>query len=193
MYDFHYNYIKKKYGERAKLLFTDTDSLAYEIETEEFYQDISQDVTDLFDTSNYPKDHSSGIYTAVNKKVIGMFKDKAGGQQIAEFVGLRAKLYPYRMDEGKEEKKCKGIKKAVVKKSISFDDYKNFLFNQQPQMRSMNVIRSHKHEVFTETVNKVALSHEDDKRVICKDCIHTFTHGHFKTKSGGSSLSSGTN
>ena len=94
-------------------------------------------------------------------------KDEAGGQQIAEFVGLRAKLYSYRMDEGKEEKKCKGIKKALVKKCISFDDYKDCLFNQKPQMRQMNVIRSHKHEVFTETVNKVALSHEDDKRFIC--------------------------
>ena len=71
------------------------------------------------------------------------------------------------MDEGKEEKKCKGIKKALVKKCISFDDYKDCLFNQKPQMRQLNVIRSHKHEVFTETVNKVALSHEDDKRFIC--------------------------
>ena len=96
-----------------------------------------------------------------------MFKDEAGGQQIAEFVGLRAKLYSYRMDEGKEEKKCKGIKKALVKKCITFDDYKGCLFNQKPQMRQMNVIRSHKHEVFTQTVNKVALSHEDDKRFIC--------------------------
>ena len=122
-----------------------------------------------------------------------MFKDEAGGQQISEFVGLRSNLYSYGMDEGKEEKKCKGVKKAVVKKSISFDDYKDCRFNQKPQMRQMNVIRSHKHEVFTETVNKVALSYEDDKRIICQDCIHTFAHGHFKTKSGGSSLSSGTN
>ena len=95
-----------------------------------------------------------------------MFKDEAGGEQIAEFVGLRAKLYSYRMDKGTEEKKCKGIKKAVVKKTISFNDYKNCLFNKKPQMRQMNVIRSHKHEVFTETVNKVALSCEDDKRII---------------------------
>ena len=77
---------RKKYNERAKLLFTDTDSLAYEIETEDFYQDISKDVKSTFDTSNYPKDHPSGIYTVVNKKVIGMFKDEAGSQQIAEFV-----------------------------------------------------------------------------------------------------------
>ena len=79
MYDFHYNYIKPKYGDSAKLLFTDTDSLAYEIETEDFYRDISSDVKSKFDTSNYPKDHPSGILTGVNKKVIGMFKDEASG------------------------------------------------------------------------------------------------------------------
>ena len=93
---------------------------------------------------------------------------------IAEFVGLRVKLYSYRMDEGEEEKKCKGMKKVVVKKNISFDDYKDCLFNKQPQMRQMNVLRSHKHDVFSETVNKVALSADDDKRVICEDKIHTF-------------------
>ena len=118
MYDFHYNYIKPKYGERAKLLFTDTDSLAYEIETKDFYRDISSDVKSKFDTSNYPKNHPSGILTGVNKKVIGMFKDEAAGKQIAEFVGLRAKLYSYRVEESYEEKKCKGVKKAVIKKTI---------------------------------------------------------------------------
>ena len=90
MYDFHYNYIQPKYGDNAKLLFTDTDSLAYEIQTKDFYRDISSDVKSKFDTSNYPKDHPSGILTGVNKKVIGMFKDEASGKQIAEFVGLRA-------------------------------------------------------------------------------------------------------
>ena len=81
MYDFHYNYIKPKYDDRAKLLFTDTDSLAYEIETEDFYRDISSDVKSKFDTSNYPKNHPSGILTGVNKKVIGMFKDEAGSRK----------------------------------------------------------------------------------------------------------------
>ncbi|MCG8374780.1 MAG: DNA polymerase, partial [Balneolales bacterium] len=77
MYDFHYNYIKPKYDVKAKLLFTDTDSLAYEIETEDFYKDISKDVKSMFYTSNYPKDHLSGIEIGVNKKIIGMFKDEA--------------------------------------------------------------------------------------------------------------------
>ena len=110
MYDFHYNYIKKKYGDKAKLLFTDTDSLMYEIKMEDFYKDISGDVKDKFDTSDYPPNHPSGIPTGCNKKVLGMFKDEAGGKIIDEFMGLRAKLYSYKMFEGKESKKCKGVK-----------------------------------------------------------------------------------
>ena len=192
MYDFHYNYIKPKYGENAKLLFTDTDSLAYEIETEDFYKDISSDVKAKFDTSNYPKNHSSGILTGVNKKVIGMFKDEAAGKQIAEFVGLRAKLYSYKVEEGYEEKKCKGVKKAVIKKTITFDDYKNCLFNNKPSMRKMNVIRSHLHTMYTETVNKIALSPFDDKRIIREDNIHTLAYGHRAKLAGGSSVSDGT-
>ena len=199
MYDFHYNYIKPKYGENAKLLFTDTDSLAYEIQTEDFYRDISSDVKEKFDTSNYPKDHPSGILTGVNKKVIGMFKDEASGKQIAEFVGLRAKLYSYRVsdacegtsrvEDSYEEKKCKGVKKAVIKKTITFNDYKDCLFDNKPAMRKMNVIRSHLHTIFTETVNKIALSPFDDKRLIREDNIHTFAHGHYK---GGNSVLDGT-
>ena len=90
--------------------------------------------------------------------------DEAGGKIIEEFVGLRAKLYSYKMFEGKEEKKCKGIKKVVIKKQISFDDYKECLLSKQTQMRKMNVIRSHQHELYSETVNKIALAADDDKR-----------------------------
>ena len=182
MYDFHYNYIKPKYGEKAKLLFTDTHSLMYEIETDDFYKDISPDVRDKFDTSNYPKDHPSGIETGANKKAIGMLKDEAGGRIISEFVGLRVKLYSFKIlktaAEIFEEKKCKGTKKAVVKKHITFDDYKRCLFNNVNQMRSMNVLRSRNHEIFAETVNKVALSYNDDKKIICKDGIHTYSYGY---------------
>ena len=128
MYDFHYNYIKRKYGDKAKLLFTDTDSLMYEIQTEDFYKDISVDVKDRFDTSDYPPNHPSGIPSGINKKMLGMFKDEAGGDIIDEFVGLRAKSYSYKMLEGEKSKKCKGVKKSVIKKSIAHEDYKKCLF-----------------------------------------------------------------
>ena len=180
MYDFHYNYIKRKYGDKAKLLFTDTDSLMYEIQTEDFYKDISEDVKHKFDTSNYPPNHPSGIPSGFNKKVLGMFKDEAGGKVIDEFVGLRAKLYSYKMFEGEESKKCKGAKKSVVKKSIAHEDYKECLFTGKEQLRRMNVIRSHKHEIYTEEVNKVALCPSDDKRHILDDGVYTLALGHYK-------------
>ena len=180
MYEFHYNYIKKKYGENALLLMTDTDSLCYEIKTEDFYKDISGDVEAKFDTSAYPKDHPSGIKTGVNKKVIGMMKDECSGEIMSEFVGLRAKSYATKMDNNKESKKCKGISKTVTKNDIAFEDYKNVLFNQITQMRKMNVIRSYKHEIYTEEVNKVALNENDDKRIIMVDRIKTMAYGHYR-------------
>ena len=97
MYDLNYNYIKTKYGDKAKLLFTDTYSLAYEITTNDFYKDINPDIEKRFDTSDYPTNHPSGFKTGLNSKVLGMFKDEAGGKQIVEFVGLRAKVYSYKM------------------------------------------------------------------------------------------------
>ena len=182
MYDFHYKYmyIKPKYGDKAKFLFTDTDSLMYEIETEDFYKDISADVKDRFDTSDYPPNHPSGLPTGCNKKVLGMFKDEAAGRTMEEFVGLKAKLYSYKMFEGEESKKCKGIKKSEVKKSITHEDYKNCLFTGKEQLRKMNVIRSYKYEVYTEEVNKVALCPNDDKRHILEDKMHTLALWHYR-------------
>ena len=182
MYDFHYNYIKPKYGEKAKLLFTDTDSFMYEIETEDFYKDISKDVKDRFDTSDYPENHPSGIPTGINKKVLGMFKDEAAGKRIKEFVGLRAKLYSFIMEDGKENKRCKGVKKQVVESSITHEDYKTCLKTGKEQLRKQNILRSYEHEVFTEEVNKIALSALDDKRYILGDGIHTLAWGHHKIK-----------
>ena len=191
MYEFHYEYIKPKYGEKAKLLFTDTDSLMYEIETEDFYEDISPNVEERFDTSDYPKGHESGIKTGVNKKVIGKMKDEVCGKIITKFVGLRAKNYAFILD-GKEHKKCKGIKKCVTKNNITFKDYEDCLFKNIKQLRKMNVFRSHRHDVYSEEVNKIALSANDDKRIILEDGIHTMAYSHFRTLLGGSSVSFGT-
>ena len=121
-------------------------------------------------------------YNSINKKVIGMFKDEAGGKQIYEFVGLRSKLYSYKMFEGQEDhKKCKGVKKSVVKKTITHEDYKECLFTKKEQMRKMNVIRSHHHDIYCEEINKIALSADDDKRVIMDDGIHTLAYGHYRS------------
>ena len=180
MYEFHYEYIKLKYGEKAKLLFTDTDSLMYEIETEDFYKDISGDVEKRFDTSDYPENHPSGIPTGINKKVVGMFKDEANGKIIEEFVGLRAKMYSYKMFEGEENKKCKGIKKAVIKESITHEDYKKCLITQKEQLRKQYILRSYDHEIYGEEINKIALSSQDDKRYILEDGKNTLAWGHYR-------------
>ena len=95
-------------------------------------------------------------------------------------MGLRAKLYSYKMFEGKENKRCKGVIKSVVKRSITHEDYKTCLFTGKEQIRKMNVIRSYKHEVYTEEVNKVALCSDDDKRYILEDGINTLAWGHYK-------------
>ena len=173
MFDFHYKYIKNKYGKKAELLFTDTDSLMYEIKTKDFYKDIQDDVKDKFDTSDYPLDHPSGIITGVNKKVIGMFKDEVAGKQITHFVGLRPKLYSFKIEDKKELKKCKGIKKNVIKNKLDFDDYVKCLFTGQKEMRSMKIIKSDNHDIYSKEVNKIALSNEDDKRHVLKDNIYT--------------------
>ena len=113
MYDFHHNYIRPKYVQKANLLYTDTDSLIYEIETEDFFKDISSDVEQKFDTSDYPKDHPSGIPTGVNKKVLGTFKDEAFGEIIQEFVGLRVKLYSSECSNKMNTKHAKVLRKTL--------------------------------------------------------------------------------
>jgi len=151
---------------------TDTDSLMYEIHTEDFFEDIREDIQKKFDTSNFV----NSKLTRLNKKVPGMFKDEAGGKIISEFVGLCAKLYAFDMD-GDEFKKCKGVKKYVGNKEITQNAYKNCLFSGRQQLRPLNVIRSHHHEIFTEQVNKITLSSNDDKRIIQPDKIHILAPG----------------
>ena len=182
MFDYHYNYMKPKYGNKAKLLFTDTDSFLYEIQTEDFYKDISGDVRDRFDTSEYPENHPSGIPTGINKKVLGKFKDEVAGKIIKEFVGLRAKLYSFKMEDGEENKRCKGVKKQVVKETITHEDYKTCLTTGKEILRKQNILRSYDHEVYTEEVNKIALSATDDKRYILSDGKDTLAWGHYKIK-----------
>ena len=141
MYDFHYNYAKKKWRNLFPC-FTDTDSLLYEIGTENFYKDISEDVETMYDTSDYPKEgHPSGIPVGKNKTVPGLMKDEIAGKSISKFVGLRSKLYAVKMDEGKETKKCKGTKKNIVKQEISFKDYVDCLFSGNSQTREMNLMQ----------------------------------------------------
>ena len=187
MFKFHYGYVKKKW-EKVKVLYSDTDSLILEIETDNFFADTGEDVEKWFDTSKYPKDHfaaKNGFPVGKNKKVLGMFKDEADGQIIRGFVGLRPKCYSVLMEE-KQIKKAKGTKKNTVK-GISHEDYVRVLRGEKfPPMKNIS-FRSHLHEIFTEQMWKVALSAEDDKRIVMADGIQTLAIGHWRGKGAGDS------
>ena len=155
MYDFHYNYIKKKYNDRAKLLFTDTDSLTYEIETVDAYKDFRTD-KDMFDNSDYPE--NSPYYCNTNKKIIGKFKDEACGIPITEFVGLKSKMYSYVKDNEKGGRTAKGIKKNVINNNIRHEDYKRTLLNEEQMHHKMKTIRSQRHQLDSYEINKVSTS-----------------------------------
>ena len=190
MYKFHYEYVKPKWGDRIELLFTDTDSLCYKLKTNDFYKDISEDTGVWFDTSGYEKDHA--LYSSENKKKIGNMKDECCGNQIIRFCGLRSKLYSYEVNRhrnGKgeweynvEKKKCKGIREYVVKKNVTIDDYEECLFSEKSKYRTMNVIRSRKHNICSEKINKKALSSDDDKRIIRPNKIDTLVIGHYSLR-----------
>ena len=176
MYEFHYDYMIPKYGDRLKLCYMDVDSLVFHIRTEDFYADMADDIPARFDTSGYCLNRPLPV--GLNKKVIGLMKDELGGAIMTEFVALRPKLYSYKKLDGSEDKKCKGIKKCVVKKTLTFEDYKTCLFSDSTEYRSQLMFRSAKHEVHTIEVNKVAVNRDDDKRTPRKDGISTFVRGH---------------
>ena len=176
MYEFWYEYVKKKYGDMVKLCYMDTESLIMNIKTKDFYKDIAQDVEERFDTSNYDVDRP--LPKGKNKKVIGRMKDELGGGIITEFVALRPKTYSYMTDEFIEMKKAKGTKKCVIKKMLKFEHYKKCLFDNEPILKSQQRFKSENHEVYTENINKIALSSNDDKRIVALDGITSYPYGY---------------
>ena len=177
MYEFWYDYIKPKYGDKGRLCYMDIDSFAINIKTEDFYNDFASDVERWFDTCNYDKKDNRPLAIGKNKKVIGLFKDELGGKFVTEFCALRAKAYAYKLDDDTEHKKAKGTKKCIVKREIIFENYKDSLFNDKVIMRSQQRFRSYNHKVYTEVVNKIALSSNDDKRMQTFDKVTTYAYG----------------
>ena len=179
MYDFHHNYIKKKYGDKARLLFTDTDSLTYEFEAEDVYKDFWND-KNKFDNSDYSE--SSPYFDKTNKKVIGKFKDEAAGIPICEFVGLRSKMYSYIKDDQSVGKTAKGIKKNIIKNDIKHENYKDVLLNNKQILHKMKTIRSKNHQLGSYEIKKVSLSCFDDKRYILDNGQESYAYGHYLIK-----------
>ena len=168
MYDFHYNFIKNNFD--AELLITDTDSLIYEIKSEDVYKEFFK-WKDLFDFSSYSKD--SKVFDRSNKKVIGKMKDEFGEVIIDEFIGLKSKMYTIKENDGKESNTAKG-----VNTSTEFNEFKDVLFNKKIIRHKMRRIQAKNHKIGTYQIDKILLSCFDDKRLILDDGIHTLAYFH---------------
>ena len=180
MYSFWYDYMKPKYGDRVKLLATDTDSILCEVTTPDLYKDMELD-RNLFDRSEYKKEGLLWwMFDDTNKKVVGKFKDETKNVPISSFVGLKPKMYALKLASGDEKKTCKGIKTSVVKKEINFDNYYDCVMGLAPcQEKSQVMIRSENHTISTLKLKKRALFAYDTKRWILEDGIRSLAHGHF--------------
>ena len=147
MYEFWYDYIKPKYGDKVRLCYTDTDSFIMHIKTEDFYKDIANDVERWFDTSNYDEMDNRPLLIGKNKKVKGKFKDQIDVKIMTKICGLRAKPYSFLIDGYSDDdyeknnitnKKAKGKKICILKRELMFKDYKDSLFNDEVLIRSQH-------------------------------------------------------
>ena len=177
MYEFWYDDLKPKYKDNAKLCYMDTDSFVINIFTEDFFEDINNDVEGWFDTSNYDNNGKISLQIGVNKNVIGMFKNELGGKIMKEFCALRAKTYTYLMEDNSKMEKAKGVTRCAIKRRLMFENYNDSLFNNKTIMRSQLRFKSDHHNVYTEEVNKIALNSNDNKRLQTFDRITTYPYG----------------
>ena len=191
MYDFHYDRVMQAYGkENVKLLFTDTDSLCYEITTEDLYKDMATlpefktNGKSIFDTSNYHPDHSLHQLGIENKKVPGYFKDELGGLIMTEFIGLRSKMYSFTYqdpDERQQHKAThKGVKKCV---NMTHEEYSKCLNEKKTIYKTFNSIRGKRHELYVVEMKKKALGCFDDKTYLLEDGITSLKWGHHRIPS----------
>ena len=186
MYKFWYDYVKPKYGKKAKLCYMDTDSFIVYMKTDDIYKDVPEDIEIRFDTSDYEFERL--LPKGKNKKVIEFMKGELGGKIMTKFVGLTAKDYSYLIEDGSEDKKVKGTKKCVIKRKLKFENIKNclqvtqlenkinfpekikididsikeFIKNNKSISKIQQRFKSERHNVFTKGINKIALNSNDD-------------------------------
>jgi len=179
MYEFYYDYLKPKYLNRCKLLFTDTDSFCCHIQTEDLYEDMAENI-ELFDTSNFEQTHP--LYWKTNHRIVRKFKSETGSLTPLEFVGLRAKMYSLLVPQNPKECKirAKGIKKSYVKKKVRHDQFLNVLKTLKPTPSTFRSFQSVNHVLRTVEINKTCLNAFDDKRYILNDGVGTLAYGHFR-------------
>ena len=168
MYDFYYNKLKRKYGEKCELKYT-----LLNIQTDDVHKDTEEN-KDMYDTSDYPEDHF--LHSKKNKKVLGKMKDEMNGKPISECVCLRSKMYSI-MAEGKNIKKTKRCEKARREKKIRHEQYKETLENNKTFRHEMNFVQSVSHEIYGVHVNEISLCLFDSKPWIAENGIDTFAYG----------------
>jgi hypothetical protein len=191
MYRFHYDYVQKKYGDKATLLFGDTDSLCYLIETDDIYEDMRVDPKE-FDLSNYGENPATAfIADKSNKAVLLKMKDESEGFPNKEFVGLRPKMYSLIIagaDEREKEKlTAKGIATSYKRNTLKHADYVRCIqldatATDQRQHAKFSRFATKKHVITTVEVNKVGLCCYDNKKYILADGITSYAYGHNKIK-----------
>ena len=176
MYEFYYEYLKPMYKDNVKLCYMDTDRFILHIQTEDFYKDIANDVNRWFDTSAYKEDNRP-LITVINKKVKGKFKDELNDDIVITFCVPKAKTYSFLKEKNKEIKKAKGTKKCVIKNELTFKNYKEPVLGNKTIFKSQLRFRSDHYNVYTEEVNKIAISPNDDQRIQTFDGVTTYPYG----------------
>ena len=156
VYQFHYNFMRKILPNDCKILYTDTDSLIYEIKDQCLYALMRSNI-DFFDTSDYLSDNQFKM-PLKNEKVVGLMKDECNGKTIIKFVDLRSKMYSLRINGKDYIKKAKNVKMPAVRKTIEFDDYVACLYDDETQYRAQYLFRSHLHQILTIKQTELALS-----------------------------------
>ena len=175
MYRFHYDVMLAKYGLNCRLLFTDTDSFCYSIQTDDLYDDMTT-FSDHLDTSSYPKEHP--LYSSQNAKVLGKFKDECNGTAPLEFVGLRSKMYSLLVSREQTKMTAKGVKKSYIEKHVTHNMFLHTLQNKTCTIARYLNFRSRNHIIKTQEIDKICLSAYDDKRFLLWDGKNSLAYGH---------------
>uniref|UniRef100_A0A158P4F2 C2H2-type domain-containing protein n=1 Tax=Tetranychus urticae TaxID=32264 RepID=A0A158P4F2_TETUR len=176
MYKLHYDHFLPKYGSRLSLIYTDTDSFIYKIQTQDLYKDLKE-FDYLMDFSDYPQAHF--LYNMKNKKKLGYLKDEMNGQIIDEVIAIKAKLYAIKYGTN-SKMTAKGVQKAIVKNVISIEDYKDCLFENVLSKHKNFRLQSRHHSISSVEINKLSFSPLDDKRYILNDAVSTLAYGHYR-------------
>lgn len=178
MYDFHYNFMLRKYDYRnCRIQYTDTDSFIYYIKGHNIY-DVIKNNSKQFDTSDYSIDNIHGI-KRLNKKEIGLMKDENNGMIMKVFIGLKAKMYCFKIKGGRIEKRAKGVKRGVLKNKLGYELFHDCLFENSQVTNSQATIKSLRHKLYSINTTKLMLDSKDDKRCILPNRIDTLAWGHY--------------